>query len=80
MSKLKLVKRSENVNYNYSDEGEKTPTLNSVSYKVVDEESGNEIGSADCYNGNLNLNIYGGITSIKDATETVEKMFSALNE
>lgn len=80
MSKLKLVKRSENVNYNYSDEGEKTPTLNSVSYKIVDEESGNEIGSADCHNGNLNVNIYGGINSIKDATETVEKMFSELNE
>ena len=80
MKKIKLIKRSENVNYNYTDDGEKTPTLNSVSYKVVDEEAGNEIGSAECHNGNLNINVHGGINSINAAIETVEKMFSALSE
>lgn len=78
MNKIKLVKRSENVNYIYNESGEKTPQLNSVSYKVIDSESGNEIGSADCHGSGLSLSIYSGIQSIDDASAIIEKMFGTI--
>lgn len=78
MSKIKLVKRSENVNYIYSDNGEKTPHLNGVSYKVVDTENDMEVGSVDCMTGSFNISFYGGIDSVDKSAEIVEKMFAAL--
>lgn len=80
MSKIKLTKRSENVNYIYDNEGEKTPNLTSVEYKIIDEETGNEVGSANVYTNSLNVNIYGGINSIESAQKAVETMFGLISE
>lgn len=80
MSKIKLVKRSENVNVIYSNNGQKKEELQSVEYKVLDEETGEEIGEANVHQSNFNLNVYSGITSINDAKAIVEKMFGSLAE
>lgn len=78
MSKFQLVKRSESVNRNYTETGMQNETLNSVNYRVM--RDGNEIGSADVYAGNFNINIYSSGGTIEENTEIVEKMFDAIKE
>lgn len=77
MEKIKLMKRSENVNINYNNEGEGTQSLNSASYELVNESTGDIIGSADAYSGRLNINIHGVIDSTNAACDILERMFNA---
>lgn len=78
MSNIQLVKRSESVNRSYDAEGLQKETLNSVNYRVMRDEQ--EIGAADVWGGNFNINIYSGGGSIEANTAMVEKMFDALKE
>lgn len=77
MEKIKLVKRSENVNINYNNEGDSTQSLNGVSYAIINEETGETIGNADAYSGSLNIGIYGIINTVEKADEILNKLFNA---
>lgn len=79
MKNLKLIKRSQNVNYAFNDEGKKTEsTTQNVDFKVVDE-SGAEIGSANVHQYGISMSINNPGGSIDDNIAVVEAMFKNLS-
>lgn len=79
MKKIKLVKRSENVNYTFDAAGgHDVRTVQSAEYRIVDEKTGNDVGSASAYTGSLNVSFHGGIRSVEDAQKIIEDMVAGI--
>lgn len=75
MKNLKLIKRSENVNYAFNDDGKKTEsTTQNVDFKIMDE-GGAEIGSANVHQYGISMSINNPGGSIADNIAIVEAMF-----